>query len=84
MSLFRVIEDAQIILRNRGVYKQVKLYDRGGRLYAQWGSGFIVLLASGNTSHPNVVWEDMPEWVNYRVTGFYLERFTPRTITKVA
>lgn len=53
MALFHVIDDAFAILRSRGVYKQAKLYERKGRIYAQHGSGFIALTRSGTTA-PNV------------------------------
>lgn len=50
---FHVIDDAVVILRSKGVYKQVKAYERNGRLYAAHGSGFISLSHSG-TSAPNI------------------------------
>ena len=80
-DLFHVIEDAQIILKAKGVYKQVKLYQRGGRLYAGWGSGFIVLMKSGGTSHPTVSWENMPSQLEISCDGFYLRYHHPLTFT---
>ena len=56
MSLFHVIDDAQVIIRTKGVYKQVKLYRRGSEIYAAHATGFIKLMAMGSTSHPNVSW----------------------------
>jgi hypothetical protein len=56
-DFFHVIDDIQIVLRSRGVYRQSKVYQRHGRLYAGLGSGFVVLLQSGGTSCPNVSWE---------------------------
>lgn len=53
MSLFHVIDDAVVILRNKGIYKQAKVYQRNDRLYAAYGSGYIGLSQSG-TSVPNV------------------------------
>jgi len=53
MSLFHVIDDAQVILRSKGVYKQAKVYQRNDRLYAGHGSGFIGLSKSGTTG-PNI------------------------------
>lgn len=50
---FHVIEDAVVILRSKGVFKQVKAYERGGYIYAAHGSGFIRLSVNG-TSVPNV------------------------------
>jgi len=56
MSLFHVIDDAQVIIRNKGVYRQMKVYRRGTEIYAAHGTGFIKLMAMGATSHPNVTW----------------------------
>lgn len=53
MSLFHVIDDAQVILRSKGVYKQAKVYQRNDRIYAAYGSGFIALSKNG-TSAPNI------------------------------
>lgn len=50
---FHVIDDAVVILRSKGVYKQVKAYERNDRIYAAYGSGYISLSKSG-TSAPNV------------------------------
>jgi hypothetical protein len=50
---FHVIDDAVVILRSKGVYKQVKAYQRNDRIYAAHGSGFIALSKNG-TSAPNV------------------------------
>jgi len=58
-DLFHVIDDAHVILRSKGVFRQVKLYRRGVILFAGWGTGFVRLLPSGGTSHPNVSWEDI-------------------------
>lgn len=59
--LFHMIDDKQTIVRNgkTGVYKQAKLYDRNGEIYAGVGGGFIRLLREGRTSQPNVSWEDI-------------------------
>jgi hypothetical protein len=61
IDLFHVVEDATVILRNKkGVYRQAKVYHRGGRLYAGLGSGFVRLMQRG-TSNPDVSWEDLSE-----------------------
>lgn len=54
---FHVIEDALVILRTKGVYKQVKAYQRRGRIYAAQGSSFIAMSKTG-TSVPNTSIED--------------------------
>ena len=56
MDLFHVIDDAQAIVRSRGVYRQVKVYHRGGKVYAGHGNGFIRLHAHNGTSAPNISW----------------------------
>lgn len=56
-NLFHVIDDAQVVLRSKGVFKQVKLYRRGEHVYAGWGSGFIRLLKHGQTTHPSVSYD---------------------------
>ena len=61
-DLFHIIEDAQVVLRNKGVYHQKKVYRRGDRLFAAWGSGFIRLGGGDATSCPGVSYEtlDLP------------------------
>ncbi len=59
MALFHVVDDAQVVLRSKGVYRQVKLFARDGKLYAQQGSGFIGLRREGGTTCPSVSWEEI-------------------------
>lgn len=59
MDLFHVIDDAFVILRSKGVYRQAKLYRRGVGTYAAWGAGFIRVLKGGGTTNPNVGWVDL-------------------------
>lgn len=59
MERFHVIDDAAVILRSKGVYKQAKVYRRGRELYAGVGGGFIRLMGSNGTSNPNVSWVDI-------------------------
>lgn len=56
-SLFHEIPDAQIVLRSRGVYRQVKLFRRGDGVYAAWGSGFIRLLRHSGTTVPTISYD---------------------------
>ena len=58
MALFHQIDDAFVILYSRGVYKQAKVYQRNGDLYAGYGSGFV-RLSTGGTSVPNISWMDL-------------------------
>lgn len=63
MDRFHLIDDAAAILVSKGVYRQVKVYQRGGALFAAHGSGFIRLYKNG-TSLPTVRCEevDVPGW----------------------
>lgn len=56
MQYFSELPDAQAIVFSGGVYRQVKLCERGGKLYAAHGTGWIRLLGSSITSHPKVRW----------------------------
>jgi hypothetical protein len=59
--LFSAIDDKQTVIRNTktGVYKQAKLYERKGEVYAAASGGFIRLMDKGATSHPNMKWDDI-------------------------
>lgn len=57
MELFTVIEGAQAILIQKGVWRQVPLYERAGRIFAKWGQGYISLRKDGVTTGPSVRWE---------------------------
>ena len=58
MDTFHIIDDHAVILQSRGVLRQGKVYYRGKKLYAGFGSGFIQMKANGGTSVPNVSWID--------------------------
>lgn len=59
MDRFHVADDAAVILRSRGVYRQAKVYPRAGAVYASAGAGFIRLYKGGGTSTPNISWDDI-------------------------
>lgn len=59
MDRFHVLDDAAVILRSRGVYRQAKVYLRGTGIYAGAGAGFIRLYAGGGTGVPSISWEDI-------------------------
>lgn len=67
-ELFHVIEDAQVILKSKGVFYQKRVYRRGDRLFAGWGTGFIRLGGGDATSTPNVSYEslDLPKEVQIK------------------
>jgi hypothetical protein len=59
IELFHRIDEAQVIVRRRGVFKQVPLYRRGERVYALLGGGYVRLLARGASTQPDTMWEDI-------------------------
>ena len=65
--LFHVIEDAFVIVRRRGVFRQAKVFARGDKIYAGYGSGFVRLFASGTSSLPDLLWEDLTEHDDIRI-----------------
>lgn len=52
--LFTIIPQGVAVLNNKGVFKQADLYEREGRVYAAWGSGYIGLRSDKGTTIPNV------------------------------
>lgn len=71
MDVFSVVQDSCVILRSKGVYRQEKVYQRGDRLYAGYGKGFIRLGGKGFTTCPNVTYEslDVPFETQAGATG---------------
>lgn len=59
MDLFHVIDDAVVILRKKGLYRQAKVFRRGEQVFAQAGSAFIRLSAYGGTSDPSTSWIEL-------------------------
>lgn len=59
MQRFHIIDDAAVILRSKGVYRQAKVYRRGDDVYAGWSNGFIRLLRGSATTHPSVSWDSI-------------------------
>jgi len=62
MELFHIIDDVQVIIRSRGVFRQVSLYKRGKDFFAKYGGGFVRLMDRGYTSVPNISWIDIDEF----------------------
>lgn len=50
MSFFKKIEGEGAIVVERGIYKQVELYERDGFIYAKAAGGFVKIMADGSTS----------------------------------
>lgn len=59
MKYFTRVEDGAVVTLSNGVYRQVDLYERGGRAYARHGGGFVRLQQHGATSHPKVRWHEI-------------------------
>lgn len=52
---FHEIPDGMcILLSQKGVYRQSKLFRRGTELYAGYGGGFVRLYGKGGTSTPHL------------------------------
>lgn len=50
MSFFKEIEGEAAVLVEKGVYRQVALYERDGFIYAKISGGFVRLMADGATT----------------------------------
>lgn len=59
MQRFHVVDEAAVILRSRGVYRQAKVFLRGEGVYAAHGGGFVRLYKGGGTSVPALSWDDV-------------------------
>ncbi|GLS29925.1 hypothetical protein SAMN04488498_110193 [Mesorhizobium albiziae] len=57
MDLFSIVEAGKVIISERGIYRQVELYERSGALFAAFKGGFVRLLARGLSTVPYVKWE---------------------------
>lgn len=72
MRLFvQLNEDAQVILRVKGLFRQARCFTLGDDLFAAYGSGFVRLYVESGTSRPDVVVVDHPfEPKHYSGTQF--------------
>lgn len=57
--MFVLIEDAYAILRSKGVFKQVKVYERDGRIFVAYGSGYISVNHLNGTSVHTVIVDEI-------------------------
>jgi hypothetical protein len=64
-TLFHIIDDAHVVMKAGGVFYQKKVFIRGDRLFAGWGSGFVRIGPIDSTSRPKVSWEsiDLPAFI---------------------
>lgn len=74
MRFFSKIPEGQAIVLNGGVYRQVEIAVRDGKIYAKHGGGWVRLSKGGATSHQRVRWHeiDTPNGI-WRETGVYVE-----------
>ncbi len=59
MERFHVIPDAAVITLTKSVYRQAKVYQRGGALFMGQGNGFVRLYADGLTGVPDIRWDEI-------------------------
>lgn len=84
MNFITAIDEGQAIVHSRGVYRQVPLYQRDGKIYAKHGGGYVRLAQGGSTSAPNVRWAEIDtphgEWSEKSGAVFY----TPNAMQEAA
>lgn len=59
MKYFSEIPEGQAIICSNGVYRQVRIARRAGKIYAKFGAGYVRLSAGGASSHPKVRWYEI-------------------------
>ncbi|RUX60198.1 hypothetical protein [Mesorhizobium sp. M7A.F.Ca.CA.002.12.1.1] len=67
MSMFSHIEGGQVLITQKGIYQEAKLYKRGEELFISLKNGFARLLTNNLTTAPNVRWKEI-EGISYSVT----------------
>lgn len=83
MDRFICIDNAQAVLRtSQGVYKQVSVFARGGKVFVPHGGGFVRVCAQlGDqwaTSCPNIKITD----IDQDIPGLFVTRVPRYTATK--
>lgn len=72
--LFALVEGAQAVISEKGLYKQADVFVLGEDLFAVYSRGFVRLLQKNTTSRPHVKWhrvvgcEYRIEWDGVRLT----------------
>jgi len=69
---FELIEDSFILLRKAGIYKINNIYKYNNELYAKWGTGYIALYVSGNTSSKHIYYSEfiLPDNIRTKFNTF--------------
>lgn len=73
--MFTIIEDAKAVTKCKGIYRQVKMYERQSRIYVSWSNGYISVNKASSklaTSIPDVTIDEMvlPIEHKYTSTGY--------------
>lgn len=85
MDPFTKVEDGLVITFERGIYRQTALYERGGRLYTQRGSGYVKLYKNGHTGLPKLIWKDIdPGFLSFVEEPLGLRIVSPKSSIKAA
>jgi hypothetical protein len=79
--MFKAVANAKALLKSNGVFREVAVYELDSRLYAKWGSGFVLLGQRHTTSHTKVRHEkvELPFKETYNDVGFMVN---PETYKK--
>lgn len=83
MQYFSDIPEGKAIVHSRGVFRQVGIAERGGRVYAKYGAGYVRLNSSGTTSSPNVRWAELDPGEGTITEKVHEVRWTPNETAKV-
>ena len=80
-GLFHIEPDAHVIIREKGVFRQVTLYRRGARgdLFCQYRTGYARLMKDGGTSVVNLSWDEvvgLDGELTYNDTGVMMRKST--------
>lgn len=59
MNYFSEIPEGKAIIHSRGVYRQVLIAVRAGRVYAKHGGGYVRINTGGSTSSPAIRWSEI-------------------------
>lgn len=73
MSVFSKLEGESVVLVTNGVYRQAGVFTYKGRLFASYGSGFLLLHKEDcghcATSNPRISWESLSVAGYFTVQG---------------
>lgn len=85
MKLFRKLnDDAQVIVKANGVFKQCATFARGTDLFVQHSGGYLRMISGGTTSRPGIIVVDTPfaadeiteePWSPIKLTDLGLDRY---------